>query len=293
MVCVETDLFAGSAVSDIRAIWADAATAHGAVTDAATDLLGSRVHWACRKRAVEATMLMCADARTIHAPSMSGAIVQALAMLAFVAAPEAVAFTLTQSIACTMARASGGATPEIAIRTLPSRFTLAFAIHRVAFPVATTLFAAVLDARAHGVLALLAIHQRIAYAAALDDANALPTARAGDASLDVLRGVAVLPVRETRRAWKKFLRTMLVVAEAVGSEPALVTDAFVVAAMSVSKALLVALLPLRAVGLRVSERTVTPAFAVAAAATQCTETVVGTAIVRTVDACVSAEALTG
>ena len=229
---------------------------------------------------------------------MSGAIVQALAILAFVAAPEAVAFTLTKSIACTMARASGGATPEVAIRTLPSRFTLAFAIlngcrytadkgeiigrvnivirsrhlvthHRVAFPVATTLFAAVLDARAHGVLALLAIHQRIAYAAALDDANALPTARAGDASLDVLRGVAVLSVRETRRAWKKFLRTMLVAAEAVGSEPALVTDAFVVAAMSVSKALLVALLPLRAVGLRVSERTVTPAFAVAAAATQC------------------------
>lgn len=284
-------MFAGSAESDIRAVWADAATVHVTVTDATTNLSGSRVYWACRKRAVEATMLMCTDTRTIYAPSMLGAIVQALAMLAFVAAPEAVAFTLTQSIAFTMARASGRATPEEAIRTLPSRFTLAFAIRRVAFPVATTLFVAVFDARAHRVLALLAIHQRVTYTAAFGDANALPTARARDASLDVLRGVAVWPVRETGHAWNKFLRIMLVVADAVGSEPALVTDAFVVAAMSVSKTFLVALLPLCAVGHRVSERTVTPAFAVAAAATQFTETVAGTAIVRTVDACVSAEAL--
>lgn len=88
------ELFTGSAESDLLTIRAYAAAVYRTVSDTAAHLLGGRVYWACRKRTVETAMLVCAYTRALHAPAMSGTIVQALSMLTFVASPEAVALTL-------------------------------------------------------------------------------------------------------------------------------------------------------------------------------------------------------
>lgn len=94
-------------------------------------------------------MLVCAETSPRHTPSVFGAVVQALAMLTFVAGPETMALALTLTIACPVAGASARATPEKAVRTLPASFALALSIRRVAAAVATALFVAVLNTGAH------------------------------------------------------------------------------------------------------------------------------------------------
>ena len=103
-----TELFTGSAESDLLTIWAYAAAVYRAVSDTAARLsynkckcvffwspqppqnrcthtcsctyilarrqlwlqylLGGRVYWACRKRTVETAMLVCAYTKALHAP---------------------------------------------------------------------------------------------------------------------------------------------------------------------------------------------------------------------------------
>lgn len=147
-----------------------------------------------------------------------------------------------------------------------------------------------LHARAHGELAVFAVHQRVAHATVFGDADALSTARRRrGTSMD---GVALRGVRPEHALVGPFGH-MRVVANAVGPEPPLVADAFIAVAVSVREALGVALLPLRTVGHDEPERTVAPAFSVASTVAQVTITVVGTTVGCTVDARVSTEALAG
>lgn len=126
----------------------------------------------------------------------------------------------------------------------------------------------------------------------LRDAVALPAARDRDASLEVMGGEAGLLVGP-KRVVIESTQALLVMADTVGSEPALVTDAFIALAVSMREAFSVAQLPLRAVGHGEPEFTVAHAFAVAAAVTQFAIAIVGTAIVSTVDTRVSTDALAG